>query len=89
MASNLGPRPETVSHQQTGLLFEAGNYADLREEVKKLIDNPLLCAQMGQSSREKYMQEYGPDRNYHMLMNVYKTAVHSHSSSDRYIENTV
>ena len=75
IASNIGAVPEVVEDGVTGLLFEAGNAADLAAKMRFLWDHPGLCREMGQAGREKVIREYSEDVYYDRLMHVYRRAV--------------
>lgn len=77
VASRLGAMAEIVEDGRTGLLFEPGNPEDLREKVRRLIDNPGLVAQMGRAARQEYLEKYTPERNYPRLMAIYEEAIKS------------
>jgi GT2 family glycosyltransferase/glycosyltransferase involved in cell wall biosynthesis len=46
VASNLGGMAELVEDGRNGLLFEAGDAADLRRVIARLLDEPLLLARL-------------------------------------------
>jgi glycosyltransferase involved in cell wall biosynthesis len=71
IASNLGPRREMVDDGVSGLLFEAGNPKDLRAKVELLIQDGDLRRRLGKSAREMYLENYTPEKNYRLLMNIY------------------
>jgi glycosyltransferase involved in cell wall biosynthesis len=45
-ASRVGGNPELVSHGETGMLFEAGDAADLARVLRVLIENPALRGEL-------------------------------------------
>jgi len=75
VASNLGAITELVEDGVTGLLFEAGNAADLAEKMRTMWEDPRLCGQMGRAGREKMMREHTEDAHYDRLMSVYERAI--------------
>jgi glycosyltransferase involved in cell wall biosynthesis len=50
IGSRIGAIPESVIHEQTGLLFEPGNAAELADMILKLYGSPDL-ARMGENAR--------------------------------------
>lgn len=46
IATNLGSMPELVKHDVCGLLFEKDDAHDLRRQIKRLLDEPDLLAQL-------------------------------------------
>jgi glycosyltransferase involved in cell wall biosynthesis len=81
IASRLGSMAEIVEDGVTGLYFEAGNSDDLRQKVEWMEQHPKECRQMGLNARVEYLQKYTPERNYEMLMGIYRQAIESNSLS--------
>jgi glycosyltransferase involved in cell wall biosynthesis len=75
LVSRLGSMEEIVEDGVTGLHFEAGNSQDLAEKAQWLIDNPERMREMGQNARNEYLAKYTPEKNYAMLMDIYKQAI--------------
>ncbi|NIA15086.1 MAG: glycosyltransferase [Nitrospiraceae bacterium] len=74
VASNIGALGEVVDEGVTGLLFEAGNDADLASKLGALWDDADRRHRMGQSGRAKAVREYGEDIHFQRLMAVYEKA---------------
>lgn len=75
VASRLGGMAEIIEDGVTGLHFEAGNAIDLAEKVRWMVEHPEECRQMGNNARATYLEKYTPEKNYDMLMNIYKEAI--------------
>ena len=71
IGSNIGGIPEMVIENETGLLFNPGNYLELREKINFLLSNPSLITEMGKNAREKVEKEYYAKTHYERLMGVY------------------
>jgi glycosyltransferase involved in cell wall biosynthesis len=71
IGSNIGAIPEIIINEKTGLLFEIGDYNELREKMKYLLTNPSLIAQMGKDARKRAEEEYNAELHYKRLMEVY------------------
>jgi glycosyltransferase involved in cell wall biosynthesis len=56
VASRVGGIAEAVTEGTTGLLFKAGDHAELRKCLATLINNPLLRRQMGEAGRERFLE---------------------------------
>ena len=74
MASRLGAMAELVDEGRTGLLFEAGNPEDLAAKVEWAWGRPEVMAEMGREARREYEAKYTAERNYEMLMEIYRRA---------------
>lgn len=75
IASRLGVMAEIVEDGRTGLLFEPGNPEDLAEKVAWAWAHPERMDQMGRESRKEYEAKYTAERNYKMLMEIYRIAI--------------
>jgi glycosyltransferase involved in cell wall biosynthesis len=75
IASRLGAMGEVVEDGKTGLLFTAGNVAELREKVIWAFNNPQRMREMGANARAVYEEKYSPQANYRMLMEIYEAAL--------------
>jgi glycosyltransferase involved in cell wall biosynthesis len=72
IGANIGGIPEMISDGETGLLFQSGDYNELREKIIYLLNNPSLITKMGKMAREKAESEYSEEIHYQRLIEVYK-----------------
>ena len=77
IASRLGAMAEIVAHSRTGLLFEPGNPEALAEAVAWAWAHPKQMADMGREARREYEAKYTAERNYEMLMAIYRQVMRS------------
>lgn len=75
IASRLGAMSELVKDGKTGLLFEPGDEKDLAMKIKFLLNNPDKCKRMGEEARREFENKYTAERNYEMLMEIYRNAI--------------
>ena len=75
IASRLGAMAELVTPGTTGLLFEPGNAGDLAATMTWADAHPADMRAMGRAARREYELKYTPDRNYEMLMRIYRDAL--------------
>ena len=75
IASRLGALTGLVLDGASGLLFRAGDEADLAQKLNWALANPEAMRSMGRSARKIYQEEYTPDSNYEMLTNIYNDAM--------------
>ncbi len=75
IASRLGALAEIVADGRTGLHFTPGDAADLAAKVAWAWEHPEEMAAMGRNARAEYEAKYTPERNYEMLMAIYRTAI--------------
>jgi glycosyltransferase involved in cell wall biosynthesis len=75
IASDLGSIAERVTHERTGLLFNAGDAADLARKVRWAFEHPEAIDSMRVEARREFEEKYTAEHNYEMLMAIYKTAI--------------
>lgn len=75
IASRLGALAEVVADGRTGLHFTPGDAADLAAKVAWAWEHAEEMAAMGRNARAEYEAKYTPERNYEMLMAIYRTAI--------------
>lgn len=75
IASRLGSMESLVEHGRTGLHFEAGNPADLAENLTWSWQNPERLKEMGANARQCFLQNYTAQSNYLRLMQIYEQAI--------------
>jgi glycosyltransferase involved in cell wall biosynthesis len=75
VASRLGALEELVHHGFTGLLVDAGSAHDLARHLAWAESFPDKMRAMGARAREKYEEEYTPERNYSRLQAIYADAI--------------
>lgn len=75
VASRLGAMEEIIENERTGLHFTPGDPEDLAEKIKWAWTHPQEMAKMGQEARREYEAKYTAERNYKMLMDIYKIAI--------------
>lgn len=75
IVSRGGATAELVDEGRTGLLFDAGNAADLAQQVIELTSDPQRLASMRRAAREEFESKYTADRGYQGLMKIYRQAM--------------
>jgi glycosyltransferase involved in cell wall biosynthesis len=75
LCSKLGPMPDIVEDNVTGLHFHPGDALDLARKVEWAWNHPLELARMGHAARGKYETDYTAEMNYSLLMKIYEQAL--------------
>jgi len=57
-----GATPELIQENFNGLLYTPGDYLDLAQKIKYLIDNPEVARQMGENGRRWAEQEFTQEK---------------------------
>ncbi len=83
LASNLGAMSELVHHEQTGLHFRPGDSQHLAEQVTWALAYPDAMRAMGLNARLEYEAKYTPERNYELLLDIYRRVARSYNGSSR------
>jgi len=71
VASDIGGLSCIVRNGKSGILFRPGSVADLAEKVRYLIERPAEIEAMGRYGRQLVETEYGPERAYVTLMEIF------------------
>lgn len=74
ISSDIGAMAEIVENNRTGLLFQSGNPDDLAAKVEWAWTHPKEMAEMGREARKEYEAKYTAEKNYEMLMEIYRIA---------------
>ncbi len=75
LGAKIGGIPELVKNGETGLTFEAGNAADLREKIQTLLNDRERIVEMGKNARKFVETEFNLEKHYGELMAIYKKAM--------------
>lgn len=75
IASRIGPLADIICEGKTGLLFVAGDAHDLAAKMIWASTHPDEMRRMGAAARQEYERLYTPERNYQMLMDIYRDAI--------------
>ena len=71
IASDLGSRREIVHDSETGLLYRAGDVAQLSSAISFLAQRPHVATEMGNAARRFVESFHSPDQHYKALTNLY------------------
>lgn len=74
IASRLGAMADLVREGDTGLLFRAGDAADLARALAWAGEHPAEMRRMGEAARREYEAKYTPAKNFARLMSIYASA---------------
>jgi glycosyltransferase involved in cell wall biosynthesis len=66
---------EIVQDSVTGLHFTPGDAEDLASKVEWAWNHPSELTKMGRAVRGKYETDYTAEKNYSLLMGIYKQAL--------------
>jgi glycosyltransferase involved in cell wall biosynthesis len=75
ICSRLGAMQEIVEDGRTGLHFTSGDSQNLAEKVEWAWNHPKRMQQMGEEARREYESKYSAEKNYPILMEIYKQAI--------------
>jgi glycosyltransferase involved in cell wall biosynthesis len=72
VASDLGSRRELVRENETGVLYPAGDVAQLAKSISFLAAHPELSARMGSEGRALVTRQHSPASHYFELTGLYE-----------------
>ncbi|HTU63815.1 MAG TPA: glycosyltransferase family 4 protein, partial [Polyangiales bacterium] len=79
VAGRIGSLAEVVRHGDNGLLFEAGDAADLARVISLLLNEPEQGSALGARGRESYLAHHTLEQNAHALAEIYKDLIEERS----------
>jgi glycosyltransferase involved in cell wall biosynthesis len=77
LCSRLGAMQEIVTDGVTGLQFTPGSAEELAAKLDWAWSHPRAMEEMGKAARLEYEEKYTAERNYAMLMDIYRQAISS------------
>jgi glycosyltransferase involved in cell wall biosynthesis len=77
LASNIGGIQEIVVDGLNGFTFEPGNPSELVARVHAIWNQPSHLQTLGSNARYTFEAFYTPERNYALLMDIYRRAIAS------------
>ena len=78
ICSRMGVMPEIVADGRTGIHFTPADPEDLARKVEWAWAHPKEMCTMGQEARREYEAKYTADKNYPVLLEIYKQALQQH-----------
>lgn len=78
IASRIGALADLVEHGVTGLLFDPQDPGDLAACMEWATTHPTEVTALGKAARARYEALYTPERNYRMLVDIYREAQVEH-----------
>ena len=75
ICSRLGALQELVDDERTGLHFTPGSPGELAEKVEWAWSHPERLREMGKEARRDFESRYTAEKNYSMLMDIYKSVI--------------
>lgn len=73
VGSRMGGIPELVMDGETGLLFEAGDTAELGEKIQRLMSDSVWRRKMGASARALAEQKFSLEKHNQGLLEIYES----------------
>ncbi len=86
ICSRMGAMEEIIEDGRTGLHFTTGRAEDLAAKVEWAWNHPERIQEMGRAARQEYENKYTAEKNYPMLMEIYRRAVAGRDSQSRNLE---
>ncbi len=75
IGSNSGANPELIQHMKNGLLFANNDFEDLSKQMKYLIDNREMIAEMGHNALLFSSQRFTAEKNADEINNLYELVI--------------
>jgi glycosyltransferase involved in cell wall biosynthesis len=75
ICTDSGAPAEIVSSHNTGLYFKVGDSDDLKAKIEWIEHHSETYQPMCLNARKEYESKYSPEKNYKMLLKIYKEAI--------------
>jgi len=75
IGSRIGGIPELIDDGENGLLFTPGDSDALADKIKKLHIEGDKISEMSRNAQKKFKENYGHEKHYQRLMEIYKQAM--------------
>jgi glycosyltransferase involved in cell wall biosynthesis len=75
VASNCGAASEQIENNETGMLVEPGDVAELGSALIKLLESPVIRQALGRKAHEKFLECFEFERFYKQLLALYASSV--------------
>ena len=72
VASDTGGIPMMITDEQTGLLVPPRDKEELKKALRRMLENPELCRQLGENARCKAESEFSIETSIEQLVAMYK-----------------
>ena len=89
IATKTGAIPELIDNGRNGLLYEAGDIGELKEQLIKLLSDPKLSQQLAKEARAKAVKFKNPEKHLKLLLDAYQTAIKKHKNPLRRVNTLV
>ena len=81
-ASDIGPLPNIVKDNESGILFKAGDAVSLCHTIKEIWGRSDGLSLLGRGARQEFDKKYTADANYENLMKIYDAAIENKQSKE-------
>ena len=81
VATNFGSLGCLVRNKETGLLFQRKNKEDFIDKITWLWEHKEEREKMSANARKEFESKYTPEKNYEILMDIYKRVIESHKKA--------
>lgn len=78
IGSRMGGIPELIQDGETGLLFSAGNVAELSAAITRLMNDPGMRRTMGRQARARAESHFSLEAHNRGLLGIYESVLQSH-----------
>lgn len=72
LGSNIGGIPEGLNYGKAGILFEPGDFTDLKIKLRWVLDNPKIARKIAQAGNEHFRRKYSKKNIINDLTSLYQ-----------------
>lgn len=89
VATNTGSLKELVIDNETGLLFEIKDIADLKSKIAYLFYNTIICQELGENAFNLLNNEYSAHEHYIKLGNLFSNVIKNYPARKKTYSGSV
>jgi glycosyltransferase involved in cell wall biosynthesis len=79
VASDVGPMPELITHEKTGIIFPVGDINALAQSIALLLTNDPLRETLGEAGQKSILQRFNPDVKSQEMADLYVSVIQNHA----------
>jgi glycosyltransferase involved in cell wall biosynthesis len=75
IASNIGSIPNVIDHEINGILFPPGDFRELANQIKRLLNDRMHSKELSEKARLKATERFGLERMVERTIEVFESGI--------------
>ena len=81
VASDVGPLPELISPERTGILYPLDDINALTQSLTRLLTDHELRKNLGENGQKSILEKFDPENKSQEMADLYVTVIQNHDRS--------